>query len=144
MHEAKLTIPRCSPPFTKHLFYCGIVLDCDVPIIEALFFSQAYLARGPCYTGAGLLAAACDRIAFLYQDATRDQDVFKCGLHWIALTLCNSGVMILYNGDHLTRILAGFGDGSFFRYPARPGEFNAVLDRILLEIIELRLVQRIF
>jgi len=134
-HEAKLCRLMCSPNHQTHLLFFATVLNCSVPILEALFFSRAYYTRGRNYSSHGFLAAAVERMAALYPKAQRiDECTFRCGVNTVTLRTWDGGIKLRCNGALLQRIVP-WTDGPLWHPAPRPGLFESGLDRILFEIV---------
>ena len=136
--ESEFLRPACYKAGQQLLLYFGTLLECDTPILEALFYltSMSFLTCGPNYTNGALLNAAAERMAVLYPRLKRDACTFKNEStgRWISIAIDDSGIMFLVDGALRTRIHPTNGGPFFGINRTRPGQFQLMLDDILFAL----------
>jgi len=136
--ESEFLRPACHKAGQQLLLYFGTLLECDTPILEALFYltSMAFLTCGPNYSNSALLNAAVERMAVLYPRLERDAYTFKNAQtnRTISIVVDDSGIMFLLDNAVRTRIHPTNGGPFFGINRTRPGQFQPMLDDILFAL----------
>jgi hypothetical protein len=137
--ESEFLLLRCHKAGQQLLFYCGAVLECDAPILEALFFStsMAFVACGPNYSNGALMIAAAERTAGFYPRLERDGFRFRNILtgRTMSFALEHGGVSIRLDAHFVTSIHPTHRGPCFTITGMQPFQLEAELDEIIHRIV---------